>query len=283
MSESDMNESETFRNATTTTRLVLAALRSGAAITTRDAVRMASEKAGRPVHPGTVSGILSRIADPSRCDLGHFVRRGKSGGGQVFLLAEEALEMTEAQTYGLTLRIGADRYPLSRALAEYPRLRDLFDAEELSPEESSAVAVVPSASASSDHSRDRESRADSAPVPPPARREANGIRRKPSVVQVVEEPEYEADPPRRPVEVSFRLGGEDALSLKTSAPVFWILCLALGLVAASLAMLAYTVLMPLLVVAAGAAGITGTLWFLWRRRVRARKRAEEAGNQAGVR
>lgn len=273
-----MNESETFRNATTTTRLVLAALRSGAAITTRDAVRMASEEGGRPAHPGTVSGILSRIADPSRCDLGHFIRKGgKSGGGQVYLLAEEALEMTEAQTYGLTLRIGADRYPLSRALAEYPRLRDLFDAEELPPEES--VAVV----ASSEGSRTDDSRTDSAPASPPAYREPNAIRRKPSVVQVVEEPEYEAYPPRRPVEVSFRLGGKDALSLKTSAPIFWILCLALGLVAASLAMLAYTVLMPLFVVAAGAAGITGTLWFLWRRRVRARKRAEEAGNQTGVR
>lgn len=253
---------DAFRNGTTTTRLVLSALRSGEALTARDAARLASEAAGRPVHPGTVSGILSRVGDPSRCDLGHFIRKGKAGGAHVYLLAEEALPLTESQIHDLTLRSGADRYGLRRALADHPRLRRFVDPAQLPPE---PPADAPAASDATE---------EEISAPPPARSESGAVR-----VLEASEPAPESPPPPRRLEVSFRLGGEDTLSLRTSPTLFWIICMALTLVVASLALLAYTVLLPLFVVAAAAAGVTGTLWLLWRRRVHARKRANETARR----
>lgn len=265
-----------LRNGTTTTRLVLKALRSGAALTSRDAARFASETAGRTVHPGTVSGILSRVSDPARCDLGHFIRKGSSGGARVYLLAEEAMELSEDQLHGLTLRSGPGRYALAQAIADHPALQRLIPPADLpaaipspSPTERE---TLPSSSAPLETKTpaSTSSPTTNSALAPHRAPEADGAVR--DAEPVVESQENR----RRNMEVAFRCGGEDAFSLNTSLPLFWLLCLVLVVVVAALALLAYTVLLPLLMVAAATAGITGTLWFIWRRRKAIRQRAEDS-------
>ncbi|MFP4033786.1 MAG: hypothetical protein ACLFTV_19690, partial [Desulfococcaceae bacterium] len=239
--------SDSFRNGSSTTRLVLGVLRSGAAITAKDAAERASEKAGRTVNPGTVSGILSRVGDPERCDLGHFIHKGKSGGARVYLLAEEALSLTETQLHGLTLRTGPHRYSLEQAVADHPRLRRLLPAAEgwtrVPPESTPTSEMVDS---------------DSAPAPAAAGpatlydsdKGSDSIRTQPARVDPVSRPEVHVEEAqeRKRMEVAFRFGGEEALSLNTSPALFWLLCAALVIVFVSLALLGYTVLLPLLVI-----------------------------------
>jgi hypothetical protein len=263
---------DALRHGTTTTRLVLKALRSGAALTARDAARFASETAGRTVHPGTVSGILSRVSDPARCDLGHFIRKGSSGGARVYLLAEEAMTLTEDQLHGLTLRSGSGRYELARALADHPRLRRLIPSADWPSAPPTDIESEPAPPATPERETPKPASApasESALAPPKEPEPPGAIRDAEPVAEAGENR-------RRNMEVSFRCGGEDAFSLNTSVPLFWLLCLALVVVAAALALLAYTVLLPLLMVTAAAAGITGTLWFIWRRRKALRQRAGES-------
>lgn len=268
--------SEPLQDGPSTTLLVLSVLRSGSAITARDAAELAAEKAGRAVNPGTVSGILSRVSDPARCDLGHFIHKGKAGGARVYLLAEEALRLTDRQLHGLTLRIGADRYPLRQALADHPGLRRLVPGAETA--DRSALESAPASEADETASPDVMSASVPAAVPAESAR-TESFRFEPARVDVSSRPEVrveeERERERKRMEVAFRCGGEEALSLNTSPTLFWLLCLGLIIVFVSLALLAYTVLLPLLVVAAAAAGFTGAIWFLWRRRARLRARAEE--------
>ena len=262
-----------LRNGTTTTRLVLKALRSGAALTSRDAARFASETAGRPVHPGTVSGSLSRVSDPARCDLGHFIRKGSSGGARVYLLAEEAMKLSEDQLHGLTLRSGPGRYALAQAIADHPALQRLIPPADLPAAISSPPPMEREPNPPSPTVLETET---PEPVATSAMNSALGPHREPEAEGAVRDAEPVVESPRRNMEVSFRCGGEDAFSLNTSLPLFWLLCLVLVVVAAALALLAYTVLLPLLMVAAATAGITGTLWFIWRRRKAIRQRAGDS-------
>lgn len=275
--------SDPLQDGPSTTRLVLSVLRSGAAITARDAAELAEEKAGRPVNPGTVSGILSRVSDPARCDLGHFIHKGKAGGAKVYLLAEEALGLTDRQLHGLTLRTGADRYPLVQALADHPRMRRLVPLADGGDSPDSEDAADSADSMEVDEAESRNSAPASVVVS--ARPEGRGALSAESVrAESASRPEVQVEEVREPkrLEVAFRFGGEEALSLNTSPALFWLLCLGLVIVFVSLALLAYTVLLPLLAIAAGAAGITGAIWFIWRRRAKLRKRAEE-GRGAPVR
>jgi hypothetical protein len=265
--------SDPLQDGPSTTRLVLSVLRSGAAITARDAAELAAEKAGRPVNPGTVSGILSRVSDPGRCDLGHFIHKGKAGGARVYLLAEEALGLTGRQIRGLTLRTGADRYSLAQALADHPRLRRLVPLAEGGNSPDSEAAADFGEAAGPDEA---ESAAPMSAVS--AEPKGGGALRAESIrVESASRPEVHLEEARerKRLEVAFRFGDEEALSLNTSPALFWLLCLGLIIVFVSLALLAYTVLLPLLAIAAGAAGVTGAIWFLWRRRRRLRARARE--------
>lgn len=274
--------SDSLHEGPSTTRLVLGVLRSGAAITAKDAAELASEQAGRTVNPGTVSGILSRVSDPGRCDLGHFIHKGKSGGARVYLLAEEALSLTDTQLHGLTLRTGPSRYSLDRALADYPRLRRLL------PPADEGAYVHPESAPSSE-----EIDSDSPPTPaaaiPAAFSDANtgpeSIRTEPARMESISRPEVQVEEARerKRMEVAFRFGGEDALSLNTSPALFWLLCAALVIVFVSLALLAYTVLLPLLVIAAAAAGVTGAIWFIWKRRAKLRERSRKGRGGAPTR
>jgi hypothetical protein len=269
--------SDPLQEGPSTTRLVLSVLRSGAAITARDAAERAAEKAGRPVNPGTVSGILSRVSDPGRCDLGHFIHKGKSGGARVYLLAEEALSLTGRQLHGLTLRTGADRYPLVKALADHPRLRRLVPLADGGDFPKPEGAGDSGAETGADEAESWKSNAAGMPAVSAATEGGRPVQAGSVRLESASRPEVRVEEVREPkrMEVAFKFGGEEALNLNTSPALFWLLCLGLIIVFVSLALLAYTVLLPLLAIAAGAAGVTGAVWFLWRRRARLRKRAQE--------
>lgn len=98
------------------------ALRAGEALSSKAIAGRVSAATGREVSASDLAGSLRKISDTARCDLGHFVRREQKDGVYVYRLVEEARPLSEDRLYGLTLKGGAERYPLDRALADFPRL-----------------------------------------------------------------------------------------------------------------------------------------------------------------
>jgi len=103
-------------------RLAVSALLTGKAMKSRDISEMLREKYGRDISIGTVSGILSRISDPEKCELGHFIRKSKEGNALVYALVSEARALSESGAYDLTLKRKKDRYTLEQALKDHPGL-----------------------------------------------------------------------------------------------------------------------------------------------------------------
>ena len=103
-------------------QLIVRALLTGRPLRIRDISKMISKEAGREIKVQDFSSILSKISDKKRCDLGHFVKRKKDGNSFVYSIVEEALELSEDKVYGLTLKVGKDKYKLEDALNESPGL-----------------------------------------------------------------------------------------------------------------------------------------------------------------
>lgn len=104
-------------------RLVVAELLTGLPLKSRDLSEILSRKTGQEISIGSVSGILFRISDPEKCDLGHFIGKHRQGNALVYTLVREAVSLSEAKAYDLTRKRGEGRYTLEQALAEHPGLR----------------------------------------------------------------------------------------------------------------------------------------------------------------
>lgn len=215
-----------------TARLVVAALMTGSPLRARDAAEAVARASGRTFTAAAVSGILARIADPSRSDLAHFIRKHKAGGAWVYAMVPAALALTPGQAYELTRRSGPGRYTLVEALREHPGLRREIDATR--GETGGHTAPQPLF---------RLSRQEGLPERPEGCRPA---------VHACPEP---------PIEVSVRCAGKYTLSIASSFKTFALLCIAAVLTMAAIGMLVYAFLVPALVLAAAAAAG----WAAWRR------------------
>lgn len=102
---------------------VIQALLTGQALKAKDLAEIASEQSQKAISPQSAARILSRISDPEKSDLGRFIRKSKQGGSFVYQMVGEALMLTPAQAYGLTVKSGRDRYTLDQAVADFPGLR----------------------------------------------------------------------------------------------------------------------------------------------------------------
>ncbi|AQV00858.2 hypothetical protein [Desulfococcus multivorans] len=201
-----------------TTRMVVAALMTGVALKARDVAASISRSTGRDVTPAGISGILSRISDPSRSDLGNFIQKHKAGNAWVYTLSPAAKPLSEAQAYDLTQKTGADRYTLAQALRDYPALRRKI-AGEVRPE-------VPKAAF-----RMVRKLADSVR---PGRRIDFTARKAPR-------------PSDHTVELSIQYSSRYVLSMAASLRTFILLCLAAVLAVGAACLFVYVFLFPALV------------------------------------
>lgn len=105
-------------------RLIVGALLSGKSLTSGEISQMISKTAKRKIKIQDVASMLSKLTDSKRCDLGLFIRKNKGEEGSfVYTIVEEALALSEDKAYGLTLKIGPDKYSLEKALEEFPGLK----------------------------------------------------------------------------------------------------------------------------------------------------------------
>ncbi len=104
-------------------RLIVGALLTGKSLTSGEISLMVSKAAKKKIKIQDVASMLSKLTDSKRCDLGFFIRKNKGESGFVYTMVEEALSLSEEKAYGLTLKIGPEKYPLEQALEDFPGLR----------------------------------------------------------------------------------------------------------------------------------------------------------------
>lgn len=105
-----------------TAQLVIWALLSGKRLDSGDISDMIYKKEGRDIKVRDVSSMLSRISNRKDCKLAYFIEKRRKGVGFSYKIVDEALELSEANAYQLTLKGGKGRYTLDDALEEFPDL-----------------------------------------------------------------------------------------------------------------------------------------------------------------
>ncbi|GBC59907.1 hypothetical protein DENIS_0849 [Desulfonema ishimotonii] len=223
------------------TRLVVSALLTGAALKSGDIARMASEALGTEVKTRSISGILSRISDREKCDLGFFIRKSRQGNTLVYSLVREALDLSENHAYGLTRKIGKDRYSLAQATRDFPRLRKYAATDNSAPRQ--AIRVI--------------------------RKLVSAAGPQKVIAMNSAQDDPSAD---RKVEVSVRYSSRYAVSLTTTFSTFVFICCALVLTLAACSFLAYAFFYHLLIIASVVAGVCFAGIFFWRARSRVREK-----------
>ena len=106
------------------TRLIINILLTGDIYKSKEISEKIETMSGRQIKVQDIASMLSRISDAKKCDLGYFILREKDGNGYVYRFANELLDMTEEQVYGLTLKTGKDRFPLEQAIDNFPKLEE---------------------------------------------------------------------------------------------------------------------------------------------------------------
>ncbi len=236
----------------TNAQLVVSVLRREGCCKSRDIAAKLTEATGRTITTSGVSSLLGRMSNPEACDLGYFIQKNRDGNALDYQLAEEARHLSEEQLYGLSLRIGRDRYPLDRALADYPALRRYI------PEPDPAPAT---------------------PDPPPRTerpRPALRVMRKlvgrmepRKLIRFRKEaPEPVVDRSDRRMEVSFRYADDSAVCFNATLNTFILLCSVLVITVAICCFLIYLFFYPILVAGTVAAIIWGLVLLIWRFRKR---------------
>jgi len=105
-----------------TVHLIIETLMSGDPLRSREITDIISDSFGKPVKVQDVASMLSRITDADKCELGHFIHKKREGNRYTYRVVDEFLNLSPKQAYGMTLKTGKERYPLDRALEEFPVL-----------------------------------------------------------------------------------------------------------------------------------------------------------------
>ncbi len=103
----------------TRNELVINHLMDGDPMTSHDIADKASGN-GASMDVREVSGIMNKL---NKSDLGHFIKKKRKGRAFEYKIVDDAAKnLTSEEAYGLSLKIGKDRYPLDQALEDYPNL-----------------------------------------------------------------------------------------------------------------------------------------------------------------
>ena len=103
-------------------QLVLSTLLAGKSLTTKDIAAMLSET-GKKMAAPDVASVLSVMTDRLQSNLSYFIIKDTSVNPYRYNLVPEALNLSEEQLYGLTLKTGGKCYPLDQALKDFPKLK----------------------------------------------------------------------------------------------------------------------------------------------------------------
>ena len=216
-------------------QMVIGTLLRGNPSKSKDIAEALSEQIGQEVKIGTVSSILSRISDSENCDLGRFIQKEKAGNAWIYRLVDEARALSEYQAYGLTLKTGEDRYPLERALREFPGLRKYVE-QKTKPVFSPAAVRVNRTLADSMASHQL---VHFQPAPNRPRAE-------------------------RKMEISFRYSSKYAVSLTASLYTLFLICCLLVLTVAACSTVIYIFFYPFLVITAAVTGLCIAGVLIWK-------------------
>ena len=106
----------------TSSELIVDVLRTGRELKLAEITELMSQYAGKPIRIQNVSSTIAKLSDSTKTELGHFISRQKSKRGYLYKLADEALELTPEETYGLARKVGKNRFTLKEALDRVPAL-----------------------------------------------------------------------------------------------------------------------------------------------------------------
>ncbi len=97
-------------NTTNNVQSVIHVLLKGDFVSSKDVSEKILEIEGKDVPPQSVSSILSKLGKSSKSPFGTLLLKKKKGGTFFYKLKKEALELTDAQAYGLSLKRGPEKF-----------------------------------------------------------------------------------------------------------------------------------------------------------------------------
>ncbi len=128
------------RKTKTSSELIIDALRTGEELKLSEITKLISQYTGKDIKIQNVSSTMAKLSDNEKTEIGHFINRHKTKQGYTYKLADEALELTPEQTYGLVRKVGKDRYTLKDAIEQVPSLnkyvQEAHGAKKTGPEKS---------------------------------------------------------------------------------------------------------------------------------------------------
>lgn len=106
----------------TRSELILDALLTGKTLLLTDITRMVSDASGKEIKIQEISSLMARLSNRWQFQTGHFVKKNKTPQGYEYSLVPEILNLSPENIYGLTRKIGKDRFTLEMALEKIPEL-----------------------------------------------------------------------------------------------------------------------------------------------------------------
>lgn len=103
-------------------QLIINTLMTGDTLRSKEIAEKVSEAAGKEIKIQDVASMLSRITNERVCDLGYFIIKTREGKSYLYRMADEFLNLSEDQAYGLTRKTGDAKYTLEEAVNEVPEL-----------------------------------------------------------------------------------------------------------------------------------------------------------------
>jgi predicted transcriptional regulator len=103
----------------TKNEIVIAQLMDGDPMTSQDIADKVSGN-GVDMDSREVSTLMNKLC---KTDLGHFIKKKRKGRSLLYQVVDEARYLTPEEAYGLSLKIGKNRYPLEQALEDHPDLK----------------------------------------------------------------------------------------------------------------------------------------------------------------
>lgn len=106
----------------TRSEYILDALMTGKTLLLSDINRMVSEASGKEIKIQDTSSLMARLSNSRQFHTGYFIKKNKTPKGYAYSLVPEILNLGHEQLYGLTRKIGKDRFSLEMALEKIPEL-----------------------------------------------------------------------------------------------------------------------------------------------------------------
>ncbi len=226
------------------TRLIIHTLMTGKSLKSKDIAQMMTEISDKEIRVQDVSGLLSRISDPQKCDMGYFICKTKDGIGFTYKMVKEMLALPLEKAYGLTLKSGKERYTLEKAFQEYPELRRHVENcrsvnEHGNNKESQVIKNVLSSNAKHENKRDtvEQKQPQQKPFIQFMKKLANNSTPQPDFINV--KPSSDFTPANKNMEFTLRYSSKYSLSVSASMTTFFLICCAVVLTIAVSSLILY--------------------------------------------